>query len=804
MKKSKLFKQLVSTSLISIMLFTNASFSTGALAQKSSRPELILGKLNPAFVEYINSKSKDKYSKIPSPITVKKSILSLKNTKQASNLPQKFDLRNDNGNNYVTPVKNQGAINSCWAFAAMAALESNVLMNKGGIHDFSENNLVTQNGFDFTPDYGGFNQMSSAYFARWAGPVNEQDDPYPASGDTQDIVSRSGLSAQEHVQNIIYLPARTSPTDNDEFKNALMSYGAVDTAIYVQNDIGLTSYDSYYNTSTSAYCYYTGSFGQDSIASHEIAIVGWDDTYPKSNFKDVPPGDGAFICKNSWGTDFGDGGYFYVSYYDAAIGGEGTSYLSEPANNYDNIYQYDELGATYQTGYKSDDKGYDSSTAYFANVFSRKDSESLRAVSFYTTVENASYTISVEPDYDQNGLSRLMNSQTNVQSGTIPTAGYHTIVLNNPIRLTGNKFAVAVKLSEPGESSPICIEYPFSNYSSKATASAGQSYTSYDGTNWEDITSSYANTNVCLKAFTDNYFTRLYGSDRYATAVKVAQQGWSSSDYVVLASGEKYPDALCAVSVAKARKAPVLLTQSTSLPSETLQEIQDLHAKNIIIMGGWGAVSTDIENQLKYKGYDCDRIGGTDRYDTSVKAAEYLKKIYGSTVKVVLSTGNGFADSLSIASYAASRQMPILLTTKDSLPAGTLNYINSSNVSEAYVVGGNGVISDDIMNTLWKEGKDAIRLGGKNRYETNSDVINYFGSTFNPVLFASGENFPDALSGSAMAAATGSPVILIANTSVQDQSTASLIGDYASKMGNKYILGGKLIVNGDYVSALMQ
>lgn len=797
MKKGTLFKQLVSSAVIGIMLLSNVRFSTDVFAQSKGISKLTFAKLNPGFIEYINSNGRNKYSKIPSPITIRKSLTTYKAAKQTS-LPSKYDLRDVNGNNYVTPVKNQGAINSCWAFAAMAALESNLLYTRNEGHDFSENNLITHSGFDFTPMDGGSRDMSAAYFARWSGPVNEQSDPYPALGEPQDIVTRNGLGSTEHIQNIIYIPARTSYTDNTDFKNAVMAYGAVDTAMYV-DPAGLSAYDSYYNTLTSAFCYYTGKAGQDDIANHEISIVGWDDTYSRNNFKTVPPGDGAFICKNSWGTGFGQNGYFYISYYDAVIGGEGTVYLSDSTDNYDNIYQYDKLGV-------EDQIGDGSNTAYFANVFSPKGSESLKAVSFYTTKENASYSIGVETNYDQNKLTKLAI----VKTGTIAMPGYHTINLDNSVRLSGNKFAVAVKLTEPGEPYPVCVEYPIPGYSGGATASAGQSYISTDGTSWDDITSVNADTNVCLKAFTDNNapdsFTRLYGSDRYATSVEVAKQGWSNSDNVVLASGELFPDALCAVPVAKALNAPVLLTKAAYLPSVVSDEIKALGAKNIIIMGGTGAVSGSVQKQLTDSGYTCSRIAGADRYGTSVEAAKYLRDHFGSNGKVVLATGQGFADALSIASYAGSQKIPIILTTRYSMPSAVSGYISSSNITKAYIIGGTGVIDNKIYQVLQSAGRNPERLGGQDRYDTNAIIINNFGSTFNfnTVFFASGTNFPDALSGSAMAAVSCSPVILNSNTSKQSQSTVNLIKNYEDKIKTEYLLGGDSVLHSDYINALFQ
>ena len=169
-------------------------------------------------------------------------------------------------------------------------------------------------GFDRTWNGAGNREMSTAYLTRWSGPVLESDDPYSAVSGT----SPPGLSPAKHVQNVYFLPVRSSATDNDNIKNALTNTGAVQAVIFYNT--------SYYNAATFGF-YNDGSLigldpDQDSASStnHIITIVGWNDTYSGSDFGTAAPGDGAFIVKNSWGTGWGDSGYFYVSYYDLTIG----------------------------------------------------------------------------------------------------------------------------------------------------------------------------------------------------------------------------------------------------------------------------------------------------------------------------------------------------------------------------------------------------------------------------------------------------------------------------------------------------
>ena len=416
---------------------------------------------------------------IPSPVQIEKNNIIIK---RDVTLPASYDLRDYAK---VSAVKNQGDIGGCWSFAAYASLESNMLMQGLGAYDFSENNMLTHHGFDLALNDGGNINMSSAYLARWGGPVIEEKDLYPTIMRAENVTVRNGIAPDKHVQEIIFIPKRLNYMDNDDIKRAIMQYGAVDSSV------NYLSY--YYNAATKAF-YSTNEYA---YANHEIAIVGWDDNYSASNFLVKPPGNGAFIVKNSWGSTWGDKGYFYVSYYDPVIGGENAAFNGVESNdNYYGIYQYDTLGMT-------SNFGYGSSTAWFANVFTANSSiemnEELAAVSFYTTKKNAQFDIYIKDNISGNDFSNMLK----VKSGAIAMPGYHTIKLDSPISLSsGKRFAAAVKIYVPGEIYPIAVEYPILGYSGMASAGAGESYVSADGIVWEDLQYSSSNTNVCLKAFT--------------------------------------------------------------------------------------------------------------------------------------------------------------------------------------------------------------------------------------------------------------------------------------------------------------
>lgn len=318
--------------------------------------------------------------------------------------------------------------------------------------------------------------MSSAYLTRWDGPVTEADVPY--------LYATPGAPVVKHVQNIWFLPN----TDVNTIKQAAYNYGAVYIAFMWD--------PAYYNSTTySFYCPYNG------IPNHAVVIVGWDDNYSKDNFKIKPPADGAFIVKNSWGTSWGDKGYFYLSYYDKTLDDAVAFYNAEPVTNYRRIYQYDPLGLVGALG--RIDGG---TTAWMANVFVASPNASLiRAIGFYALASNTQYEIHV---YDN------LTSQTNPRSrtlkyratGVVQNRGYVTIRLGNGVRVTpGKRFSVVVKLNTPNWNEPIPVERYEPGYSDAATCGRNQSFISADGNSWTDTCSvNFYFSNVNLKAYATN------------------------------------------------------------------------------------------------------------------------------------------------------------------------------------------------------------------------------------------------------------------------------------------------------------
>lgn len=407
----------------------------------------------------------------------------------------KFDLRTSGR---VTAIRDQGMCGSCWAHSPLASLES--FLRKGKkTFDFSEADLNDNHGFDFPTCDGGNDFMAMAYLASWKGPVLESSYPYPYTSATGAATQAApGVAVQKHIQNVVLLPNRSDPTDNNDIKWAITSYGAV--------SVNFEWSSAYYNSAKASY-YFSGT---PSSNNHAVAVVGWDDTYDKNNFNTPAPQNGAFIVKNSWGTGWGDKGYFYMSYYDPTLAVGNVYNSAEATTGYKRIYEYDPLGLVDSFGFT---QSSDPSTVWMANVFTAsQEAGKITAISIYTRVKNCSYAISI---YDKVPIDYRNPAQNIPTNGTLKTAtpitgkiaypGYHTLKLPKGVSVTPNKkFSVVVKLATPGFNYPIPVEYPIPGYSSAASSYIGQSYVTDNPSNgWLDISdpSNGLLGNVCIKAF---------------------------------------------------------------------------------------------------------------------------------------------------------------------------------------------------------------------------------------------------------------------------------------------------------------
>lgn len=381
------------------------------------------------------------------------------------------------GEGRAPTVRKQGGLETCWAFASVSALESSLLPEKHEV--FSANHMVRQNAFRASPSDGGDYTMAMAYLAGWQGPVLESEDPYETGGKPM------GLSPQCHVQEIRILEEK----DLAGIKEAIFLYGGVQTPIY--NDLRNTKDTSpYYNEKTASYCY----IGTNQ-PNHDVVMIGWDDNYPKESFAQMPPDNGAFLCQNSWGKEFGKEGCFYISYYDTNLGIHSIVYTDvEDADNFDHIYQTDNCGWVGQIGYGQD-------SAFGANIYRASQKEELSAVGFYATGKDSSYQVFFVPDFNGAGDFTKM---TEIASGTLGNAGYYTARLDNPVSLSENEeYAVVLRIETPGSSRPLAVEYRADELTRNVSVSDGDGYISMNGRFWDDIEEIHQ-CNLCLKAYTKN------------------------------------------------------------------------------------------------------------------------------------------------------------------------------------------------------------------------------------------------------------------------------------------------------------
>jgi len=323
-----------------------------------------------------------------------------------------FNLR-DQG--LVTSVKNQGFMGACWAFGAAGAFESAFLIATGKTIDISENNIQDL-GLIYSP-YGvatnleGGNYLTStSYFVSWLGAINTEDDSYDELGKISAV--NYSPNAYRAVEAIF-----VNIKDKAAVKQALTKYGAMNLHVY-----GANSNDKSYNPKT--YGVYNSKYG----GNHYVTLVGWDDKYSKNNFATPAPGNGAWICKNSWGTDWGDGGYFYISYYDKSLAAPAVGFVFENVNYYEKLYQ-NELSGCY---------GFNAKYDTYGQVFTSEDGDLLAAVGTYFEKAKTPYTITIYVDdnecYSQEGVSKH--------------AGYECIPLDSYIAVDENSnFEIRIQSS---------------------------------------------------------------------------------------------------------------------------------------------------------------------------------------------------------------------------------------------------------------------------------------------------------------------------------------------------------------------
>jgi C1A family cysteine protease len=427
-----------------------------------------------AFTKYIQERSDGKWRAttesghglgyIPSPVRFNTQVPARPPLRKVA-YPSSYDLRTQGK---VTSVKDQGGCGSCWAFATMGSVESRWLVSGYGTYDLSENNLKECHGFVWDGCDGGNEEMATAYLSRDSGPVAESADPYVDS----DVSCTPGVTPVAYETDAYFLPK-----DANTIKDFILNYGGVYTTMYYGN--------TYYNASNySYYCRHTKDI------NHAVLIAGWDDS------KLTAAGTGAWIIKNSWGTSWGENGYFYVSYSDKNILSYNAFWPDRIGYDPDAaIYQYDYLGADSKAGY-----GY--TYGYGLVKFVASANLQIDKLATWVVSSNSTVDFYIYDDFNGTTLSTPLGSLT---GQSCPYAGYYTFELPQRINVnSGNDFYIKVRYStsNSGEGYPVPIETAIDGYSAP-TIETGKCWVSLDGSSWMPIGGStgYA-WDLCIRAYT--------------------------------------------------------------------------------------------------------------------------------------------------------------------------------------------------------------------------------------------------------------------------------------------------------------
>ncbi|GAA0115411.1 cell wall-binding repeat-containing protein [Clostridium senegalense] len=282
--------------------------------------------------------------------------------------------------------------------------------------------------------------------------------------------------------------------------------------------------------------------------------------------------------------------------------------------------------------------------------------------------------------------------------------------------------------------------------------------------------------------------SRIYGSDRIETAIKISEQCWKSgSDYVFIAYGYDFADALSVTPLAKKYNSPIILSNKNGLTENAIKELQRLKPKKAFILGGEKALSANVEAQIKKCSItETERIYGSTRYETALKVSEKL----GTSDTIFISNGLSYADALSVATIAAQKESPILYTEKNNIPSKVTEYIKKANISKAYFVGGTNVIDNTVVTGI----KNSERIAGNDRYLTNKEVLSKFINyiSYENVYFVRGNDFADALSISPIAGLKKAPIILTNNNLNSD--VEKIINSNITSTSKLTIIGGEKVV----------
>lgn len=306
----------------------------------------------------------------------------------------------------------------------------------------------------------------------------------------------------------------------------------------------------------------------------------------------------------------------------------------------------------------------------------------------------------------------------------------------------------------------------------------------------------------CSLTFKIDYgnWKRLEGADRYKTSAAILREGFAdnSSQTVIVATGENYPDALAASALSGLENAPIVLTPKSGLTREAKDEITRLGATKVVIIGSESAVSKKVETEAGSLVSTVERIAGKTRIETALEIYKKGAGRWSNTAIVACSTN--FADALSISSYAYAKQAPIFLADGNKvLTDEALSAIKNDGFSNIIIVGSDKVVAEttvDQLKGIGLNGKNIKRLAGTDRYLTSEAIAHFViseGLTADNITLATGENFPDALSGSSLCGSKNSAILLLPGRTGSFYG-GKFLATYTNAISNFYYLGGENVL----------
>ncbi|MCS5724763.1 cell wall-binding repeat-containing protein [Herbiconiux sp. CPCC 203407] len=296
---------------------------------------------------------------------------------------------------------------------------------------------------------------------------------------------------------------------------------------------------------------------------------------------------------------------------------------------------------------------------------------------------------------------------------------------------------------------------------------------------------------------------RLSAEDRYGVSARISAVSFAPHvDTAYVASGLAFADALTGSAAAGFERAPVLLVRKDGIPPAIADELRRLKPRRIVILGGESSVNAATELSLKDFAGQVARVSGADRYEVASVLSSLVFKPESSGQGVAyLASGAVFPDALSGSAVAGVQGGPVLLTTKDSVPDLVMAELRRLKPKTIVVLGGRNTVSDAVLAQVRELGADVSRAGGADRYEVSANVSHWLlkSTAGETVYIASGQKFPDALSGAPAAIRDGSPVLLV--------SSASIPGPVADELARLrprriVVLGGEQTISEPVVAAL--